>query len=74
MPLQQRKAITDYTDAELVRMARDNHIWLNAFRCVRPTDGFLIEIGREVLQLLDNTEMGDGFGISPMTILTVNKS
>jgi hypothetical protein len=74
MPLTKRKPITDYTDAELVVEAKANHIWLNAFSCIRPSDEFLIDVGRSVLRMLEDSEMGDSFGISQMVILTVNKS
>ena len=69
-----KKPISDYTDSELVQMANDNHIWLNAFACINPTQGFLADVGRMILEKLESTDMADQWGISPKIILTVNKS
>ena len=39
-----------------VELVRDHpgveHIWLNAFRCVRPTDDFAAQVGREVITMV----------------------
>ena len=43
-------------EADAVRAARANHMWLNAFQCVRPTDEFCAEVGRAVLQMLADRE------------------
>jgi hypothetical protein len=66
--------IDDVPAEELVRIARDNHVWLNAFSCIRPSPEFLQSIGQIVLDKLEVTDLRDGLGISPMVILTVNKS
>jgi len=68
------KSIDDYSPEELVEEARGNHIWLNAFMCVRPTDDFKKDIGDMILKKLEYTDMRDSLGISKMIILTVNKS
>ena len=68
------KSIALFTDAELVKMASDNHIWLNAFSCINPRPEFLQEVGRMIVDMLNTTEMSDHMGISPMIILTINKS
>ena len=68
------KAMKDYTAEELVQKARDNHIWLNAMGAINPTDEFLMDIGRAILDKLEHTEMRDDFGISKKIILTINKS
>jgi hypothetical protein len=34
--------------------AEANHIWLNAFSCIRPTDELLMALGRQVLAYLEN--------------------
>jgi hypothetical protein len=38
---------------DVLRTARENHIWLNAFACVRPTEQFCAEVGRAVLEKLN---------------------
>lgn len=43
-------------EADVIRMAEGNHLWLNAFRCVRPTPRFAEEVGREVLKMLNDPE------------------
>lgn len=37
---------------DVVRSAEDNHIWLNAFLCVSPSDEFLLDVGRMVVNML----------------------
>lgn len=68
------KSIKEYTDTQLVQIAKDNHIWLNAFSCIRPTPTFLQEVGKMIIEKLEATEMSDSLGISPTIILTINKS
>ena len=49
----------DMTDAqcrEIAEMAEGNHIWLNAFACIRPTPEFLQDIGRQVLSMLEQKD------------------
>ena len=41
---------------EALRSARENHIWLNAFACVRPTEQFCADLGREVLRMLASAD------------------
>ena len=73
-PYGRGRNISDYSDAEIRKEVDENHIWLNAFRCIRPTDEFLAEIGRLVLQKLHDSDMRDGLGISPTVIIRFNKS
>lgn len=68
------RSIKDYTDEEIAAEAKGNHIWLNAFACIRPTDEFLAEVGRDVLRMLASSEMRDSWGVSQMVVLSVNKS
>jgi len=68
------KSISLYTKDELLNEAENNHIWLNGFSCINPTPEFLQDIGRMILQKLDNTKMRDFLGISNEIILTINKS
>lgn len=70
----EKKSIKDYTDKELVEIANDNHIWLNAFKCINPTPEFKQKVGEMILDKLSRTDMRDSLGISKMIILTVNKS
>jgi hypothetical protein len=41
----------DY-EREVLQSAENNHLWLNAFACVRPTEAFCAEVGREILRML----------------------
>ena len=57
--MQKMKAATDSVARKSVaRLPRDwtdvdfedpDHIWLNAFKCIRPTDEFAAEVGRAVI-------------------------
>jgi len=68
------KSISSFTPEELVKKAEANHIWLNAFDCINPTTEFKIGLANTILEMLDITDMSDHIGISPMIILTINKS
>lgn len=68
------KSINLYTKDELLQIADDNHIWLNGFQCINPTDAFLKEVGKMIINKLDHTNMRDFLGISHEIILTINKS
>jgi hypothetical protein len=41
---------------KIVEAATGNHIWVNAFSLIRPTDETLLGIGREVVRMLKNEE------------------
>lgn len=72
----------------ILKQSEQNHIWLNAFACIRPTDDFLIELGRKVLDMLNEKDrlipssgitsdieaMREISKLSPQLILRVNKS
>lgn len=63
------------TDAEIAAEARQNHIWLNAFACVNPTTEFAAAIGREVIAMLNASDIRDAFiGRTNVAYLRVNKS
>jgi hypothetical protein len=47
------QAMTRY-ERDVLESARDNHIWVNAFQCIRPTSDFLQQLGANVLRMLDN--------------------
>jgi hypothetical protein len=36
--------------------AERNHIWVNAFSCIHPSDELCVQIGREVLRMLGERE------------------
>lgn len=55
MPTNRDEAAPTY-EADVLSSARDNHMWLNAFSCVRPTEETKIAIGEWVLRLLNDQE------------------
>lgn len=75
-------------DKKALQAAKDNHIWLNAMNCVRPTDEFLISIGKTILSKLskrDNLMPSDGITsnnesirelakLTPILYMSINKS
>lgn len=75
--------LTDSQCREIAAMAETNHIWLNAFSCIKPTPEFCESVGRTVLAWLDQkdnlmpagadheSEMAQ---LTPMLYLSVNKS
>lgn len=44
-------------EAAALKAARENHIWLNAFCCVKPTPEFYALLGRTILDMLENPDM-----------------
>ena len=43
-------------NASVLRSARENHIWLNAFSCIHPTDEWKIQLADAILAKLDNPD------------------
>lgn len=43
-------------DADVLRSAEQNHMWINAFSTIRPTDDLKRQIGEYVLGLLGEPE------------------
>lgn len=43
-------------EKDVLRSAEDNHIWLNGFACIRPTSELCEQIGRLVLEKLDQQD------------------
>jgi hypothetical protein len=65
----------DHSAAEKVALADANHIWLNAFCCIRPSDEFLLSVGRTVVAKLMESKMADDFvGLSRVTYIRINCS
>jgi hypothetical protein len=50
------------------------HIWLNAFLCVRPSDEFLRDIGRAVLDKVNESPYGAWPGVGRQVLITVVSS
>lgn len=68
------KSIDNKTPEDLVQRARNNHMWINAFAVINPSDEILISIGRHVVNRLKASNMRDSWGISKMEIFTFNIS
>jgi len=41
---------------KVIQSVDENHIWLNAFSCIRPTDKFCADLGRQIISMLNNKE------------------
>jgi hypothetical protein len=66
---------SEFTAEELVEIAQRNHLWINAFTIIRPTDEILTEIGRWVLLVLRESRVrNDLTGLTPIAYLSVNAS
>jgi hypothetical protein len=44
-------SVTPY-QAAVLKAADANHMWLDAFRCIKPTDTFATQVGHAVLHML----------------------
>lgn len=78
------------TSKDIVETVQTNHIWLNAFQCVNPTDEYLRDIGRSIIDMLsrkdnllpsyldDDPQTGSVLeelaNITPVLYLSINKS
>lgn len=60
----------------VLQSAEDNHIWMNAFRCIRPSDEFAQQVGHMVLSMLgkDPNLIDSELGTGKVLILRINKS
>ena len=47
--------LSEYKDM-VFHLSKINHIWLDAFSCVNPSDEFLKDVGRVVLERLNNKD------------------
>jgi hypothetical protein len=43
-------------ERDIIKSAQENHIWLSAFACVRPTDEFKIQLADQILGMLNDKE------------------
>lgn len=66
----------EVSDEQVAKMARDNHIWLDGFSCIHPTDKFLIELGYTILQKLNEKDklLHKRTSLANMLYLSINKS
>lgn len=55
VPTDEPRVLSKY-ERDVLQAAEENHIWINAFTLVRPTDKTLIEIGRAVVNMLATQE------------------
>jgi len=56
-------------EQDAVRCARNNHIWLNAFSCVRPGPEFCRQLGEDILRIMSDP----GNCIEPENHLTAHE-
>ena len=67
-------------DERILQMAKHNHIWLNAFSCIRPTVEFRLGLADEILALLNSKDHLIPFSdseigrLTPVLYLHINKS
>ena len=47
--------LTDY-QKDVLRAAQENHIWINAFTLIGPSEATLADIGRSIVRMLKNEE------------------
>ena len=47
--------VTQY-QRDVIKSAAQNHIWLNAFFCIRPTDEFKLSLANQILFMLNNAD------------------
>ena len=64
------------SDQNILKKVNDNHIWLNAFSCINPTDDFKKEVGAEVIYMLSQKDrlLKAKNGINDLLYLMINKS
>jgi len=73
---------------KVLQKAQENHIWLNAFDCVRPTPAFCESLGRSIINKLRDEEnlipmsgitsdveaMREIAKLTPIMYMSINKS
>ena len=63
------------TLTQVAKMAKSNHIWLNAFMCINPSNEFKIQLADNILAKLDEKEcLLKQDTLSEMLYLSINKS
>lgn len=75
--------LTDKQCREIADLACTNTIWLSAFSCIRPTDELKMQLGDQVLRMLDQRENliparadheSNISRLTPVLYLSINKS
>lgn len=75
-------------EKKLINKVKENHIWINAFHCINPTDEFKIHLAEKILQKLnnkdclmcdssitsDNKNIREISKLTPILFLSINKS
>lgn len=74
-------------EQDVIKSSEKNHIWLNAFQCIRPTDDFKISLANQILSMMDRKEnliypwqdsesyeMRELGKLTPELIVRINKS
>ena len=76
LSLAEKRQEKDFTAEELVAIAKANHIWLNAFSCIRQTPEFLQAVGAQVISCLQTSPIYDDWISAPksVTYIRVNRS
>lgn len=83
MSIESVSDLTEQQCREIAGMAETNHIWLNAFTCINPTDELKMQIGTLVLDWLNQKDnlmpaRADHdcklAALTPKLYLSVNKS
>lgn len=75
-PVVEARREREHTSDELVELAKSNHIWLNSFSCIRPSQEFLAQVGTQVIACLETSPLLDDLISSPrnVTYIRVNRS
>ena len=74
-------------DKDILVSVKENHIWLNAFKCIRPTVDFRLKLADTILHWLDdehyfiydhqdskNKALRDLGRLTPQIVIRINKS
>lgn len=73
---------------KVINKVKENHIWLNGFSCINPTDKFKISLADSILKKLnsrdclmsdngitsDNEAIRQLSGLTPILYISINKS
>ena len=63
------------TLTQVAKMAKSNHIWLNAFQCIKPSIEFKIQLADIILRKLEDSDcLLKQDTLSEMLYLSINKS
>ena len=69
------KPESEWTNAQKVKQAKSNHLWLNAMKLVHPSDELLRDIGESIVNMVKGSEMVDDLsGTLKVVYIRVNAS